>query len=73
MRKLGKALSKVTVVAMVLGLIIAWWQLSRQDTAVGEVLTTGLYVVGGVVLMFGLLVGGGKVIGYLVHRGNPPE
>lgn len=73
MRRIGKPLRKVTVVAMVLGFIIAWWQLSRQETPAAEVLTTGLYVVGGVGLLFGLLVGGGKAIGYLVHRGNPPE
>lgn len=73
MQRIGKPLRKVTVIAMVLGFIIAWWQLSRQDTAASDVLMTGLYVVGGVALLFGLLVGGGKAIGYLVHRGNPPE
>ena len=73
MRRLGKPLRKVTMVVMVLGFIIAWWQLSRQETATSEVLLTGLYALGGVALLFGLLAGGARAIGYLVHRGNPPE
>lgn len=73
MRRLGKPLRKVTVVAMVIGFIIAWWQLSRQETAASDVLLTGFYTIGGVGLLFAVLVGGAKAIGYLVHRGNPPE
>lgn len=55
---------------MVVALVIAVLRLRAQETAAQEVIVTGLYAVGGVLLLFGLLLGVGRGLGTLVRQGE---
>lgn len=58
MRKLGKW----TVLVMIFGFFVAANRLAAQGTPASEVFTTGALVVAGLVLLFGVLLGFGKLM-----------
>lgn len=67
MRQLSRLL---LIVVILIGLMVGARQLAAQDTALGEVLLTGAYVIGGLAILFASLVGLGKGLGALVNRGR---
>lgn len=70
---LRKAPRYLTVLLVLLAIVVAGNKLAAQQTAASEVLLTGLYVFGGVAVLFGVLIGMGKGLGALVSRARPAE
>lgn len=70
MRHVGRV---VPVIVFLIGLVVAIRQLAVQNAAAGEVLLTGAYVVGAVLVLFALLVGVGKGLGSLLNKGQVTE
>lgn len=68
-----KAPRYLTLVLILLAFVVAGRQLAIQQTAATDVLMTGLYLFGGVLLLFVLLIGVGKGLGFLVNRGKTDD
>lgn len=71
MQRLGKLLRIPTVIALLVAIYLGWRFLSTLQTPASEMLLLALYTVGGIGLLFGILFGGGKLLGYLSHRNRP--
>ncbi len=60
------------VIVVVVGLIFAFWRLAEQEVPAWDVISTGLLFLLSLALLFGLLLGAGKLLGRLFN-GNENE
>lgn len=68
MQRLGKLLRIPMAIAILIAVVRGVYVLHTLDTPIAETALTVAYTAGAIALLFGVLVGGGKLLRLLVDR-----